>query len=150
MKTAKTYLIIIMTAILFMACSNFEEGPHFSFRKPEARITGTWELQKILLNDMMCDSLYQKEADFQFIYNKNYTFEIKLKNDAQNSELLYNGHWSFNPDNNNLNYTLLNDSTISYNYRVTRLTNKEMWLVVDQEFKMRKATSIEKRYLKSN
>lgn len=50
--------------ILLMACSKYDEGPGISFRSPEKRVVGLFELSEILIDDVnqltyyVADSVY--------------------------------------------------------------------------------------------
>jgi hypothetical protein len=56
---SRFYISIVITftvfAFIFSSCSKYEEGPAISFRKPEKRISGTWQLSFTKYNGAVCD-----------------------------------------------------------------------------------------------
>lgn len=47
----KKYLSIFFLIIVSVSCNKYEDGPSVSFRSAEKRLTGKWEISKILFNE---------------------------------------------------------------------------------------------------
>jgi len=58
----KTYILtaIILLGFLF-GCSRYEDGPCISFRSPTSRILGTWQVEKLLINDIDSTEAYRQK-----------------------------------------------------------------------------------------
>ena len=53
-------LLFILFAILLCSCKKYKEGPAISLRTKTNRITGTWKIEKLYINDIDSTSEYQK------------------------------------------------------------------------------------------
>ena len=47
----KLFLLLVFTSVLIEAC-RYKEGPDISFRTPEKRLFGSWEITKFLYGDL--------------------------------------------------------------------------------------------------
>lgn len=50
-RFAIIFIIVAATAMIFSSCGKYEEGPEFSLLTKKARITGTWEINEMVIND---------------------------------------------------------------------------------------------------
>lgn len=51
MKTPLLFILTILFLLPFSGCKKYEEGPLLSFRSPENRIEGRWDIDKLLINE---------------------------------------------------------------------------------------------------
>lgn len=51
MKTHLLFILTILFLLPFSGCKKYEEGPLLSFRSPENRIEGRWDIDKLLINE---------------------------------------------------------------------------------------------------
>ena len=55
-KNILIVLILIFGITFFLSsCEKYEEGPAFSLRSPEKRLTGTWGLSMVKMNNVLVD-----------------------------------------------------------------------------------------------
>lgn len=140
MKRLTVLLMAIASlAIAFNSCGKYEEGPDFSLRTKTARITGTWEIEKMTFKTLENDELiqeeeYSPEADEQITY----TLERGGTGEVVYSEI-FDGvtftesmdlEWRFSDDKTELEVREKYDGTWSAweSTTIIRLTNSEMWL----------------------
>ncbi len=121
--------IAISMALTFSACTTYEEGPAFSLLKPEVRLKGTWDQTSIYI-----DNELREENDFgiEFTFNSDGTgsyvasFSVFGTNE---SDMV----WKLNDDKTIILFKNADaDESAEWDEaRILRLTNSEMWLVVD-------------------
>lgn len=61
----KSHIFVIMAFLslaLLISCSKYEEGPFVSFRSPEARIEGLWDISNITIDDIDFTSVYAADT----------------------------------------------------------------------------------------
>ncbi len=146
MKLFRYGLFTIAAIHLITSCTSFEEGSYISFKSAEARIEGTWELNKVMINDLCNDSIKNEEASNYLVFAGDGSFQIETR---RNGNLAYtrSGCWNYNSESQYLNYTIEGDTLVSH-YYIKRLTSKEMWLVLEKNDLLRNQSSIEKRFIK--
>ena len=126
-------IILMLLSLVFHSCTSYENGPAFSFRSPKSRIIGEWHITDLLVNDKSDQTLLDKEASTVFILNSDatYTYSIQLVRSSNERS----GMWSFGEDKTEL--ILTEEDSINGNYdriyKITRLSNTEMWLVNGSE-----------------
>lgn len=65
MKMKTTMLKILFLSVILstlFACSKYEEGPGISFRSPEKRVVGLWELNEIMIGEVNYLSSYVMDS----------------------------------------------------------------------------------------
>ncbi|HOE03690.1 MAG TPA: VCBS domain-containing protein [Bacteroidales bacterium] len=146
MRKTRLLIFAFFALIFISSCTSFEEGSYLSLRSVESRINGAWTLETALINDLPDDSLFNEESQYILNFGEQSVFEMQC---YRNGELTYskNGSWQYNPDNRHISYMLTGDS-LCQDYYVTRLTNSEMWLVLERSNQIRTESSVEKRYIK--
>lgn len=118
-STQKLVLALtIVTALNFVSCGKYEDGPNFSLRTKKARLVGEWEIVRIGNSTYPSDGYtlemeFKKDGDLKFSYSyMSYSYS-------------YNGNWEFSGDKEDLLLTF--DSEIM-RFEILRLTNKELWM----------------------
>lgn len=117
-------LIVIALAISFSACKTYDEGPSLSVLTPKMRIKGTWNQTALYINDNLQDNNYKLE--FSFDGDGTGTRTNSLGTISNKVDIM----WQFNDDKTILLVKEPNASQYD-EMKILRLTNKEMWTVVD-------------------
>jgi len=110
--------LTIVTALNFVSCGKYEDGPNFSLRTKKARIAGEWEIVRIGNqsypdNGYSIELEFDKDGDLKFTYNYDgYSYSSS-------------GEWEFSGDKEELELTL--DGFIT-DFEILRLTNDELWM----------------------
>lgn len=128
-KIIAIIITLILAVALFSSCGRYENGPAFSMRSAKARLVGEWTLSDLLVNDKHEQALFDKEASSELILNNDGTYTYKIKAVRANTEM--SGLWSFGEDKTELLFTEVDtiNGNIEHSYRITRLTNEEVWLI---------------------
>ena len=128
----------IVLLILLMGCSRYDDGPWISFRTAKNRVVGTWQVEKLLINDQDSTELYREQigcewefTDELFTEDLDNVYVINLKNCIVDS--IYYGRWYFK-DPTKVKLSVSTDTTnypigpIGRNgtWDILRLTNNEM------------------------
>ncbi len=121
--------VAIALAFTFSACTTYDEGPSISLLTPEMRLNGTWEQTAIYINSEL-----QEANDFgiEFTFKKDgtgsYTSSFGVFGTNQSDMV-----WKFNDDKTVILFKEADASedTEWDEAKILRLTNSEMWLVVD-------------------
>ena len=123
------FLMLMLVISGFESCTKYENGPAFSFLTPKKRAVGEWHLSDLLINDTREQSLFEREVSSVLILNKDESFSYKIQEVRSSNEIT--GKWSFGEDKTEL--VLMPSELDERTYRITRLTNDEMWLVSDSK-----------------
>jgi hypothetical protein len=126
-----------------LGCSRYDDGPAISFRTAKNRVLGTWQVEKLLINDLDSTELYRDqigcELEFtnELFYEDGERYVIYYKDCIDDT--IRKGVWYFY---NNLNNELMVgfSSDIYSNpigpigrwgsWDILRLTNDEMHLLI--------------------
>ncbi|MDD2199375.1 MAG: DUF5004 domain-containing protein [Bacteroidales bacterium] len=142
---SKNLLIVsLILTLTLIACSTYDEGPFFSFYSPEVRITGTWEIDLVLSDDLESRSLSEEYPYKKITFEENNAFTIELEGSTTNT---INGTWDFSEDKYDLFLTPIYED-ILIQFEVKRLSNKELWVIPHSEIKSTTEPIIELRYIK--
>ena len=113
----------LATAIGLSGCKKYEDGPYFSLLTKKQRLTGDWEIKKlmseginIINNGYDIEMEFDKDGDFEFsasysYYGYSYTYTSK-------------GEWEFSNDKEEIELDF--DDGTYQEIEITRLTNKEL------------------------
>lgn len=133
----RKYIAIIFTlmlaATLFDSCGRYENGPAFSLRSAKSRLIGEWYLTDLLVNDKHEQALFDKESSSVVILNYDGTFSYSMPVVRSLNEK--SGLWTFGEDKTELILTEVDslNGNSDHNYKITRLSNTELWLVNGSE-----------------
>jgi hypothetical protein len=142
----KILILLLLVPLFFQSCSRYNEGPIFSLQSPEKRIVGTWQVEKILADDLEDQSMLEQNIGTTFTINEDNTFRIENSNELD-PEYPITGTWSLSEDK--IDLILLPSNTNSPNcYNISRLTSTEFWVVAHSDSKSTSEPVIEIRYYK--
>ncbi len=122
-------LIITVLVACSLSCNRYENGPAFTLRTTKSRIVGEWKLVDLLVNDIHDEILFDGEASSVFELNSDGTYNYSVN--TFKIQVKQSGTWVFNDDKTELILTI-NDGVnevLQRDYKITRLSNTEMWLV---------------------
>lgn len=110
--------LTIVTALNFVSCGKYEDGPNFSLRTKKARLSGEWEIVRIGNINFPAEGYsiemdFSKDGDFEFTYSY-FTYSYSER-----------GEWEFSGDKEELELTIDNEIQ---KFEILRLTNKELWM----------------------
>lgn len=150
MKKFKLFLVLSFLVFLY-SCTNYEHGPVFSFKSANTRISGSWELTDIIINDNTDEVLLESERTV--IYNLTEDGTIIATNVTQTRSASENiGVWTFNDDKSEISVSFASASSPvilkSDNYKILRLTNDELWISDEISVIKQCEYVIERRYSK--
>jgi hypothetical protein len=142
---SKNILIVsLILTLSLIACSTYDEGPYFSFYSPESRITGIWEIDEVLSDDLESRALSEDYPYREITFNEDNTFVIII----DDSQETINGTWNFNEDKTEvLLITELEDFNIRF--EIKRLSTNELWVIINSTNKSTSEPVIELRYIKN-
>lgn len=126
------FVLALTVLLLAGACKKYEEGPAFSLRSPESRLTQKWVVEKA--TEPNGDDATDDYNDYSIDFNDDNTFVVADKLGTQSYTV--EGTWEFNDDKTSL------ISTFEFNFggttitekdtvMILRLTNKEFWVKGD-------------------
>lgn len=126
-KILAAALMIAVATTTFSGCGKYEDGPGLSLLSKKARVCGTWEVEKYLVDGV------DKTSDYRALVTSE-TMEIKKDETYSYSATYVNGSdtdagtWKF--DNDKADFTTQSNSTGSTpdTWEIRRLTNKEFWV----------------------
>ncbi|HBF88305.1 MAG TPA: hypothetical protein DDX39_06645 [Bacteroidales bacterium] len=125
----KFLIKILLVSFLFVGCTKFEEGPKISLFSKAKRIIRTWEIEYV--HDLTVDEIYTSDYDgWSFSPQRNSVYSKKhLYNGIESQE---DGFWKFEDD---ILFLIHEEEEIEYEeqYKVLRLTTKELWISNDKE-----------------
>ncbi len=115
MKNTKIYLFLSIAVIISLAissCGKYEDGPGFSLLTKTARMTNKWELKSVDGETIPAGIVWElkKDGEATFSYG------------GPAPEI---GAWEFSYDKEDLSLTSSGTTT---DFKIKRLTNKELWL----------------------
>ncbi|NLA25394.1 MAG: hypothetical protein GX879_10560 [Bacteroidales bacterium] len=156
----KNYKIFIIAIVLISlgACKKYEEGPSFTLLSPSKRITGTWDLKETAINDSIINlndipsllgsdtSLNSTGLDFDFGEIKINKINLIFEKDGE-GEFAFNVsvmfypfswseklEWNFDEEKDNVSITMQEETQ---EFRIIKLTKKELWLLKTEEIENR-------------
>lgn len=118
------FLFVLLTFSI-LSCSKYENGPIFSLRTKKARLSGTWELRKVLFNEQEKVNFANENTGYTFEKNGNY----QVTNLDNSSGFEINGTWDF-VDHKELLY--IDVDNVQTLFKIRRLRNGSLWL--EKEF----------------
>jgi hypothetical protein len=115
-------LFAAFAVVLLASCGKYEDGPGFSLRSKEARVAGTWTVEKYYA-DLLADGAtitIELTKDGYYTNTSSYTVLGQTFSETET------GTWALT--NNNENLTTTDSQGDASSVRILRLTNSEMWL----------------------
>ena len=117
----------LATAIGLTACGKYEDGPNFSLLTKKQRLTGDWEVEKLIDGGV---NLISNGYDIEMEFDKDGDFEISSSYNITEYGYTYSGtntvegEWEFSSDKEEIELDF--DDGSSQEIEITRLTNKEL------------------------
>lgn len=123
MKKLTTVLALtVLTGLV--SCKKYEEGPSVSFQSKKARVSNTWEIEKLVIDG---DDLTSLQVDDYYLkFSKDGGYES-----GAGSDKFTEGNWEFTSNKENIKITgkdLDDNSDIEEEYVILKLKSKEMKL----------------------
>ncbi len=128
--TKRMVAVVSIVGALYLSsgCGKYEEGPELSLMSKKARVTGEWEVTKMLGDDGEeydmgnMDMTWTFEKDGSFASAMTFEYDgVSLTNDEK-------GEWEFSEDKEELDIEIDGDVE---SFEILRLSNKEMFLELD-------------------
>ena len=117
----------LATAIGLTACGKYEDGPNFSLLTKKQRLTGDWEVEKLIDGGV---NLISNGYDIEMEFDKDGDFEISSSYNITEYGYTYSGtntvegEWEFSSDKEEIELNF--DDGDYQEIEITRLTNKEL------------------------
>jgi hypothetical protein len=118
----------LATVVGFSGCKKYEDGPYFSLLTKKQRLTGDWEVKKLMSegdnvigNGVDVEMEFDKDGDFEISTQVTYTGYYGQIYSYSNT---VKGEWEFS--NNKEEIELDFDDGSYQEIEITRLTNKEL------------------------
>ncbi len=145
----RIWIILIGIIFFFTSCTSYDYGPPFSFRSAESRISGTWSLENVLLDDIHNSTVYEFEKDYLLEFAEDGTF-IRTKISRDKAVYSITGIWYFDDNKTHIitEHTETSSDLVETKYEILRLTNNELWVIVINSSIRNQEHRPEKRYSK--
>jgi hypothetical protein len=116
--------LLLGATLITTSCGKYEDGPGFSLLTKKARLVGDWDRKSVTSGNFTIEDTDDEITTFE----KDGT--IKVSEDG----VSYSGTWEFIDKKEKLRVSYTEGSfTFSDDYTIRRLTNKELWLMDDDE-----------------
>ena len=126
MKKTTITIISIIAVLLFTECKKYQDGPLISFRSKKSRVEGTWNYDKVLVNN---EDKTAEVVGAEIEFATDGTFTCKRNVPGTSIMLESKGSWALS--NNDCSIDLLSTSTYGSSlqrWNILKLKNKELWL----------------------
>ncbi|MBL4706273.1 MAG: hypothetical protein JKY54_17225 [Flavobacteriales bacterium] len=123
MKKYKLNLLLAASLVVvlnFSSCGKYEDGPSFTLRSKNARLTGEWEVVKIGTQNI---------TGYEVIWEFSKDGDWDQTVDYGSYSYTYAGDWEWKSSKEEIEITQGGSSS---RFEILRLTNKELWLEDDQ------------------
>jgi hypothetical protein len=122
----KYFFLFLLPLFALASCGKYEDGPGFSLRTKKARLTGTWNIEKVegqsLDSGESIEWTFEKDGTFKFVYKENGDVDTA------------NGTWDFSSDKEDLRLTVFG---FTVTFEILRLTNKDLWMTDEDNLEWR-------------
>lgn len=115
-----TAVCILISALIIIGCSKYEDGPGISFRTKKARLVNKWELDRFFVGGH--DQAGLNPTPLHLVF----WVEFKDNNTVEGDNWM-NGHWDFDDSKENILITNESDSLLA-TLRILKLKKDELWL----------------------
>lgn len=161
MNYKKHILLFLLLIFCFTDCKKYPEGPNFTLRSAKCRITGVWELEYYEANGLDSTSYILSDPCYSRYYFKNDPKGCNRLDERQLKFIPVNGlscdgegGWNFGRTKDYLSLDMCSmlSSLGAYgrgaSWKIRRLTNKEMWLKMNDEKGANKDYTHQNYYMK--
>ncbi len=127
-KFAVIFSLLFCTLLAGNACKKYEDGPYLSFKSREERISNTWKVDKVLINDEEITSssnLNFQSLKWTFSTNGNVTRSI----DVNGQPFTVTGQWALQSNDEEIriviNSQLYSEDSV---WVILKLVEDEFWV----------------------
>jgi hypothetical protein len=113
-------------SIVLSSCSKYEDGPAFSLRSKEERISNTWRVDKAMENGSDVTSSFD-QYELQMLRDGAATLAALYSLGDLTFEFETTGTWTFENSSEDLRLDFENDAA-DRTYEIMRLKENELWL----------------------
>jgi hypothetical protein len=116
-------LLLLITSISFFSCK-YEEGPAISFRSPEKRLQGVWEVSRFQVNGIDCTDVYVEKCGCSFGFGQDSYDQWDgsfLLNQCDSLQTIYGGY-SFIENSDHKRIAIQ-----TYYYEIGSITNQYIY-----------------------
>ncbi|MGM0626280.1 MAG: hypothetical protein ACQES0_10390 [Bacteroidota bacterium] len=129
-KVMSLAVLFLGFVFVFSACSKYEEGPAISLKSKEARMAGTYTIDKVLKNGEEDSNTMDLLSGIEFTFEKDGTGEMRynMGSVSYNTDL----EWQFNDDKTELQVRTREDDEEWSDWdasEIIKLTDSEVWTV---------------------
>ncbi len=128
--TKRMVAVVSIVGALYLSsgCGKYEEGPELSLMSKKARVTGEWEVTKMLGDDG--EEYDMGNMDMTWTFEKDGSFASAMTFEYGGVSYTYDekGEWEFSEDKEELDIEIDGDVE---SFEILRLSNKEMFLELD-------------------
>ncbi len=118
----KKILFLLLITFFTISCTKYEDGPLFTFRSKTKRLCKTWKYEAIIYTEQgitVTTNLPKTEMTFE-------------KEGSYKENTGFSGEWKFKGDVSlEIIKSKNGDSTQTIIWEITRLSNNELWLRID-------------------
>jgi len=128
MKNSKLLTVISVLFLMFnvSSCSKYEDGPRFSLRTKESRLTKEWELVELkYVSGVSHFSPDYSYYGIKFLENQKLVVNTKSVLGGLNSSI---GEWYWSDGKNYIGVDLANGYNSYNSWYILRLTKNELWI----------------------
>ncbi len=125
-----TLVALFISGLAFTSCKKYEEGPAISLRTKTARLTGTWEVEKTIVNGEESTD----DMNTEITIEKDGTGEVSMEYDGQT--MTTDIEWEFGDKKESLKVRTKDMDGAWDDWEesdILRLTNDECWLLDDSD-----------------
>lgn len=131
----KVHLLALSLIVIFSACKKYEEGPRFSFRSKEERLSNSWVISKVF-ESANGGSKTDKTSDYHTRYS-NFVLVCDKENHYSTTFNSFStipanevGRYHFGSEKNIIifDYQSGNDDTMEGKWTILRLKEDELWM----------------------
>ncbi|MFO7790016.1 MAG: hypothetical protein R6V32_05535 [Bacteroidales bacterium] len=120
--------------LVFSSCSKYEEGPAISLKSKEARMAGTYTVDKVLKNGEEDSNTMDLLSGVEFTFEKDGAGEMRytMGSVSYNTDL----EWQFNDDKTELQVRTMEQEDEWSDWEtseIIKLTDTEVWTVEDED-----------------
>ncbi len=131
MKSLKYFfglVLIVLISIIIDSCKKYDEGPTISFNTKRGRLTNTWNMNKFMIDNHDITSTSEL---IQIMFDRKKNFTQTFRSDSTVS-----GTWAWSNKKEFLILTFPNG--INLQWKIVRLTHKELWVTFIQGQELRR------------
>ena len=123
-KISNKVLLILAIAIGFSGCQKYEDGPWLSLLTKKQRVTGDWEVKKLMSDGTNQIGMYGQTLDMEFDKDGDFRLRVGIDYNGYTGSETYTGEWEFSSDKEEIELDF--DDGTYQEIEITRLTNKEL------------------------